>query len=259
MEIIRTEVWLANLLVGFWVAIVPSISHALVTKGKGFSYTAMSHSVGESTKRTRSKPIKMYWSNQSKWLVESIEMIGLINRNDWLNQSNLIKFNRSDWLDYRTQSNPIEDLHFFQLLLISIVYRSIQLFDWSLRLSLIDLTNQFDRVRLSLIDSMTSPGLWKSLRVLPHIDNCSQLWSPSKISDPTTGITSKVLPDSLNRIPTLQYLNYWEKLKELKLYSLERQRERYRIIYTWNILDWTACPVLNFNYAENKRWHLQLS
>ena len=32
-------------------------------------------------------------------------------------------------------------------------------------------------------------------------------------------------------------MNYWELLKLFKLYSLERRRERYRIIYTWKILE----------------------
>ena len=30
-------------------------------------------------------------------------------------------------------------------------------------------------------------------------------------------------------------LNYWERLRELKLYSLQRPRERYIIIYIWKI------------------------
>ena len=31
-------------------------------------------------------------------------------------------------------------------------------------------------------------------------------------------------------------LDYWDRLKELKLYSLERRRERYSIIYTWKVI-----------------------
>ena len=33
----------------------------------------------------------------------------------------------------------------------------------------------------------------------------------------------------------VQRLNYWERLHELKLYSLQRRRERYIIIYIWTI------------------------
>ena len=31
-------------------------------------------------------------------------------------------------------------------------------------------------------------------------------------------------------------LNYWDRLSRLKLYSLERRRERFIIIYTWKII-----------------------
>ena len=31
--------------------------------------------------------------------------------------------------------------------------------------------------------------------------------------------------------------SYWDRLRTLKLYSLERQRERYRIIYVWKMLE----------------------
>ena len=88
--------------------------------------------------------------------------------------------------------------------------------------------------------------LWKSL-VPPHIDYCSKLWSSSKrylIQE-----LESLQKSYLNEIPTLQHLNYWEKLKELKLYSLERRKERYRIIYTRSIREQL---VPNFNYAENK-------
>ena len=38
------------------------------------------------------------------------------------------------------------------------------------------------------------------------------------------------------RIRDLSELNYWERLRELRLYSLERRRERYAIIYVWKVL-----------------------
>ena len=84
--------------------------------------------------------------------------------------------------------------------------------------------------------------LWKSL-VIPHHDYCSQLWSPS-----TRHLMVKLetLQKSfLDRILSLNHLNYWEKLKALKLYSLERRRERHWILYTWYILEQL---VPNFNF-----------
>ena len=37
------------------------------------------------------------------------------------------------------------------------------------------------------------------------------------------------------KITEVQHLNYWERLQELKLYSLQRRRERYIIIYIFKI------------------------
>ena len=76
--------------------------------------------------------------------------------------------------------------------------------------------------------------LWKSL-ILPRTEYCCQLWSPHKVTDiaqieaPQRTFTSK--------INGVQHLNYWERLKELNLYSLQRRRERYTIIYVWKILE----------------------
>ncbi|XP_076058676.1 uncharacterized protein LOC143035696 [Oratosquilla oratoria] len=76
--------------------------------------------------------------------------------------------------------------------------------------------------------------LWKSL-VLPHLEYCCQIWSPQKISEiteiegPQRTFTSK--------IHGLQELNYWERLKELQLFSLQWHRERYIIIYIWKVLE----------------------
>ena len=88
--------------------------------------------------------------------------------------------------------------------------------------------------------------LWKSLAI-PHLDYCSQLWSPSKrflMQD-----LEALQKSFLKGVALTKGLNYWEKLKELKLYSLERRRERYQIIYTWCIIEGL---VPNFNYDDDK-------
>ena len=80
--------------------------------------------------------------------------------------------------------------------------------------------------------------LWKSL-VLPKLEYCSQLWCPLQ-----TGVIQKIelLQKSfLNKIKGSQNLTYWEQLIKFHLYSLQRRRERYRIIYVRKILE-TICP-----------------
>ena len=76
--------------------------------------------------------------------------------------------------------------------------------------------------------------LLKSL-VQPKLDYCSQLWSPSdqssinKLEAVQRHLVSKIKDSKL------EGLNYWEKLGELKLYSQERRRERYQVIFLWKI------------------------
>ena len=97
--------------------------------------------------------------------------------------------------------------------------------------------------------------IWKSL-ILCHIDYCSQLWSPFKTGE--IQAVESLQKSFLNRIPTFHGLTYWEKLKAAKLYSLERRRERYSIIYTWRILEGTvpnleATPVAARNHIRRGR------
>ena len=41
----------------------------------------------------------------------------------------------------------------------------------------------------------------------------------------------------VRRISGIHHLNYWQQLRALSLYSLERRRERYMTIYLWRILE----------------------
>ena len=76
--------------------------------------------------------------------------------------------------------------------------------------------------------------LMKSL-VQPKLDYCSQLWSPS--DQGSINKLEAVQRHLVGRIKDtkLAGLNYWEKLCELHLYSQERRRERYQLIFLWKI------------------------
>ena len=86
--------------------------------------------------------------------------------------------------------------------------------------------------------------------VQPHIDYCSQLWAPQE------GQNMKKIEDILrnftSRIPKLRHLNYWERLKMLKLNSMQRRLERYKIIYIWKILEGLVpqCGIEKLNKFE---------
>ena len=75
--------------------------------------------------------------------------------------------------------------------------------------------------------------LFKSL-VIPRVEYCCQLWNPDKQGDirDIEGIQKSFT----KKISGLRELNYWGRLEALNLYSLERRRERYIIIYVWKII-----------------------
>ena len=76
--------------------------------------------------------------------------------------------------------------------------------------------------------------LFKSL-ILSRLDFGSQLWSPHKLF--LISKVEKVQRSFTKHIDGMQHLSYPERLKALKLYSLQRRRDRYIIIYAWKIAE----------------------
>ena len=76
--------------------------------------------------------------------------------------------------------------------------------------------------------------IWKSL-IQPHIDYCSQLYLPT--SKPEMEAIENLQKVYTKKIPELKRLNYWERLRALRMYSQQRRLERYRILYAWKILN----------------------
>ena len=96
--------------------------------------------------------------------------------------------------------------------------------------------------------------LWKSL-VIPHLDYCSQLWSPlakGEIQDLESTQRSFV-----RKIKGLAQFSYWEQLKRLNLKSLERRRERYMIMYIWSILEGIVPNISNANEGIETKNHVR--
>ena len=77
--------------------------------------------------------------------------------------------------------------------------------------------------------------LWKSLAQC-HVDYCSQLYMPEGESSDMTRI-EKLFYDFSSKIPEIRNMNYWERIKHLKMFSQQRRMERYRIIYMWKCLE----------------------
>ena len=83
-------------------------------------------------------------------------------------------------------------------------------------------------------DKLTMLTLFKSL-VISRLDYASQLWSPHKISQIT--LIEKVQRSFTKHITGMRDLSYHERLQALRLYSLQRRRERYCIILIWKIIE----------------------
>ena len=76
--------------------------------------------------------------------------------------------------------------------------------------------------------------LWKSL-VQCRLDYCSQLWGPARKGD--IQAIEKVQNSFLRKLPAIRHMTYWQKLKQLKLYSQERHGTIYHHIHLENSWD----------------------
>ena len=74
--------------------------------------------------------------------------------------------------------------------------------------------------------------IWKCI-VQPKMDYCSQLWSPS--DQASIAQLETVQRHFTSKIVGMDGKDYWERLQELKLYSQERRRERYQIIFLFKL------------------------
>ena len=75
--------------------------------------------------------------------------------------------------------------------------------------------------------------IWKTL-VQSKLDYCSQLWSPT--DQASISRLESICRHFTAQIAGLEDSDYWERLHVLRLYSQERRRERYRILFIWKVL-----------------------
>ena len=75
-------------------------------------------------------------------------------------------------------------------------------------------------------------AIWKSL-IQPKLDYCSQLWSPS--DQYSIALLESVQRNFTKQISGMKDKDYVDRLLSLGMYSQERRRERYQIIFIWKI------------------------
>lgn len=92
--------------------------------------------------------------------------------------------------------------------------------------------------------------LYKSL-VIPLLEYCCQLWSPWRAKEKQS--LEAVQRSFTSRISNVRHLDYWARLRELDLYSLERRRERYAILYIYKILTGKCLNNLKIQFNIHQR------
>ena len=74
--------------------------------------------------------------------------------------------------------------------------------------------------------------IFKTL-IQPKLDYCSQLYSPTR--QELINKIESVQRNFTSHINDMDHLDYWTRLRELRLFSQERRRERYIILFLWKI------------------------
>ena len=88
--------------------------------------------------------------------------------------------------------------------------------------------------------------------VRPHLEYACSVWSPHLVKhiEALEAIQRTVTA----KISELQNMNYWERLRNLELFSLQRRRERYDIIHMFKIFKGTIQNDLNLDFYETPRY-----
>ena len=92
--------------------------------------------------------------------------------------------------------------------------------------------------------------LYQSL-VRSRLEYCCPLWNPSKIEDIKQ--LEAVQRTLTSKISEVRHLSYWDRLKALKLMSLQRRRERYCIIQVYKIYRNLTPNDLQMEFVESTR------
>ena len=92
--------------------------------------------------------------------------------------------------------------------------------------------------------------LFKSM-VRSILEYCCAVWDPNKVGDIQS--LEAVQRHFTKRVAGCSDLDYWERLKKLKMLSLQRRRERYRIIHVWKILNKAAPNDIGMEFSEHIR------
>ena len=91
--------------------------------------------------------------------------------------------------------------------------------------------------------------IWKTM-VQTKLDYCSVLWSPN--DQASISRLESVARHFTAQVAGMEELDYWDRLAILHLYSQERRRERYSIIFVWKIAQ-QLVQGYNMDFVQNLR------
>ena len=91
--------------------------------------------------------------------------------------------------------------------------------------------------------------------LIPRLEYCSPVWNPHKITEIEQ--IEAVQRSFTSKIENMENLNYWERLQHLKLFSLQRRRDRFIIIHTYKIYKNLAPNDINIQFHDNPRLGIQ--
>ena len=92
--------------------------------------------------------------------------------------------------------------------------------------------------------------LYKTM-VRCRLEYCSPVWNPSSIGD--IQMLEGVQRHFTNRIAGCYSMSYYERLKHLRLQSLQRRRERYCIIHVWKMYHSIAPNDIAMDFVDHPR------
>jgi hypothetical protein len=90
--------------------------------------------------------------------------------------------------------------------------------------------------------------LYKSL-VRSRVEYCCPLWNPTRIADIQS--IEDIQRQFTRRILGLRGTNYWDRMKQLNLSSLQHRRDRHMIIHVWKILHGVCPNDINMVFKDN--------